>query len=69
MALRDAIKNGAASGKPVRPPNLGAAPAGSDRMCASCRYFKGGGLRGGKCRLYGGYPVRANQVSDSYAPR
>lgn len=69
MALADAIKAGAASGKPVRPPNLGVALPQSKRMCAACRYYRSGGLKGGACRLYGGYPVRANQVSDSFRPR
>lgn len=69
VALRDAIKNGAASGKPVKPPNLGAAPAGSKRMCANCKWFRSAGVRGGNCRLYGGYRVKAGDVSDSYTPR
>lgn len=69
MSLADAIRNGAASGKPVRPPNLGVAPKGSSRVCAGCQYYVSRGLRGGACRLYGGYPVRPNQVSDSWKPR
>lgn len=69
MALVDAIRQGAASGRPVRPPNLGVAPAGSDRMCAGCKYWKPQGLRGGACRLYGGYPTQPGQVCDSFTPR
>lgn len=69
MALADAIKQGAASGKPVRPPNLGVAPPGSKRMCASCTYYRAQGLRGGACRLYGGYKVGPGMVSDSYRAR
>lgn len=69
MALADAIKQGAASGRPVRPPNLGAAPPGSKRLCAACTYFVSKGLRGGVCRLYGGYKVGPGMVSDSFRPR
>jgi hypothetical protein len=68
MALADAIRQGAASGKPVRPPNLRAAEPGG-KSCAGCKYYVNRGLRGGACRLYGGYPVKPYQVSDSFRPR
>jgi hypothetical protein len=67
MALRDAIKAGAVSGGPVRPPNLRMADGG--QMCASCRYYRPAGMGKGVCRLYGGFPVRPQQVSDSFSPR
>jgi hypothetical protein len=68
-ALAEAIKQGAASGKQVRPPNLRSAEPGG-AACANCRYFKLRSVRGdGACRLYGGFPVNARQVCDSFRPK
>lgn len=61
MALQQAI---AQRGELSRPPHLrtGTPP----KVCASCMYFRPKSLRAGKCRLYGGYPVDAGDVCDSY---
>jgi hypothetical protein len=68
-ALAEAIKQGAASGKQVRPPNLRAAGPGGV-SCGACRYFKLRSVRGdGACRLYGGFPVNARQVCSSFRPK
>lgn len=68
-ALADAIKQGAASGEQVEPPNLRAAGPGGV-ACAGCKYFKVRSVRGdGACRLYGGFPVNARQVCDSFRPK
>jgi hypothetical protein len=38
--------------------------------CGGCRYFKVQDVAGrGACRLYGGYPVSAGQVCDSFRPK
>jgi hypothetical protein len=55
MALRDALD------EPTRPPNLTTGTA--RERCGLCVHFNGKA----KCRLYG-YPVRANDVSDSFRP-
>lgn len=68
-ALADAIKQGAVSGRKVEPPNLRTAEPGGV-ACQGCKYFRAKSVRGdGSCRLYGGYPVNARQVSDSFRPR
>jgi hypothetical protein len=67
MALRDAMKQGAVSGRQVRPPNLRASDGSG--LCAACRYYRPAGMGKGVCRLYGGFPVRPQQVSDSFTPR
>jgi hypothetical protein len=50
------------------PPNLRKAPPNFDGdkdgvpdRCGTCTFFTAG-----KCRLYGGYPVSAGQVCNSY---
>jgi hypothetical protein len=67
MALRDAMRKGAVSGRQVRPPNLRVAESG--QMCGNCRYYRPAGMGKGVCRLYGGYPIRPQQVSDSWRGR
>jgi hypothetical protein len=50
----------------LRPPNLRQAPLNSlmeGVSCASCRHF-----RDDRCRLYGDWPVKPNDISDSYEP-
>lgn len=46
----------------TRPPNL--RNGTEQRSCESCVHFNKG-----TCAKYGGYPVRPDQVSDSYTPR
>lgn len=51
-----------------KPPRL--RDAEGVKRCQNCRYFKAKGVSGqGACRLYGSYPVRADQVSDAFRPR
>lgn len=54
MAVKEAMQTG------KRPPNL--RPGNARERCQLCRHFDG---KGG-CRLYN-YPVRPNQVSDSFS--
>jgi hypothetical protein len=50
------------------PPHLRGAKQGSNERCATCKMFWHGGARGGQCWGYANYPVRRNQVCDSYSP-
>lgn len=47
----------------VTPPNLRQA-AGQGRSCGNCRHFDSG-----RCTLYGGFPVAASEVCDSFERR
>lgn len=58
--LRELMKD-ASKGR-RRPPRLRQATE-EQQNCGSCAYF-----RGGECTLYS-YPVRPDQVSDSFKPR
>lgn len=63
-ALREALQ-AQAKGK-SKPPRLRVASRPA-RSCSSCTYFKAKALNGsGACRLYGGFPVKAGQVSDAW---
>jgi hypothetical protein len=66
--LRDALASTDGLSKARRPPNLREA-RGQER-CGTCRWFKGRLMSGaGVCRLYAGYAVQADDVSDAYQPK
>jgi hypothetical protein len=68
MALADAMRQGAAQGSQQQPPGL--RPGMGGEACGGCRYFKVQDVAGrGACRLYGGFPVSAGQVCDSFRPK
>ena len=63
--LADALAATGGLSKAKRPPNL---RGGDDtRRCGTCKWFRSRSLGGaGVCRLYGGYAVHADQLSDAY---
>lgn len=51
--------------KPTRPHHLHVS-TGSDR-CGNCAWFHAGkSIHAGNCAMFGGWPVRSDQVCDSY---
>lgn len=60
-ALKRKMQEGRES-KAKRPPNLRASDG--HKSCQSCKHFSNS-----RCRLYGGYRVSPQQVSDSWEPR
>jgi hypothetical protein len=64
MAVREAMQS------KKRPPHLRLGNA--RQRCGLCKHFRatdGSAAGSGVCLLYGGYPVRATQLCDSFAPR
>jgi hypothetical protein len=69
MSLQEALSATKGLREQREPPGLRAA-VGRDR-CGTCKWFRAKQLLSGDgaCRLYAGYPVNAEQLSDAFSKR